>query len=519
MKRNSFLKSSLIILLVVTIGKIIALVRDSLVAKSFGLTDNNSIYAFALGTTMLFISLGYGVTTSFIPVHSEVMEHNDLDYRNKFVNNIINVILLINIIFVIFGFVFAKNIVEIFGGSLADNVFTLTNSILLIRIMFLSLIFVSVQSVVAGVLQSHHQFIEPAAMAIVSSLINIIYILFFLDRYGLYGFGVATVIGFLGMLIINVPKFLRLGYRYSLYINVKDKNLIKILKMIPSVIIFSSLVQINLFIIRAFAGRISTQSINILDYSNKVNLIVYEIFAVAINMAVYPMLSQYVAQKDKVGYKRSFVRAFNIILLIMIPAAVGVFVLREEIITVYLKRGAFKQEDVYLVSSVLIYCIPAMICFGIKDLLSRAFFSLQKSRIAMYNSILTVVFTIILSFLFKNLFNEKGIALGSTLATFITALILLLQLNSELSKIGLRSILQSFIKISISAVIMGIVVFIIKNNVITLLGKNMFANIIALGASVLFGVVIYIIVAILIKIEEVQYLFNIFKYKFIKKEN
>lgn len=516
MKKNSFLKSSLIILFIVAIGKAIALVRDSLIAKNFGLSDNNSIYAFALGTTMLFISLGYGVTTSFIPIHSEVIENEDLNYRNKFVSNIINITLLVNIIFVILGFIFAENIVEMFASKLADNNQTLTDSIMLIRIMFLSLIFVSVQSVVSGVLQSHHQFIEPAAMAIISSLVNIIYVVFFLDKYGLYGFGAATVIGFLAMLLINIPKFHKLGYKYKLYLNFKDENFIKILKMISSVVIFSSLVQINLFIIRAFAGTISSQSINILDYSNKVNLIVYEIFAVAINMAVYPMLSQYVAQKNNEGYKKSFVRAFNMILLIMIPAAIGVFVLREELITVYLRRGSFKEEDVYLVSSVLIYCIPSMIFFGVKDLLSRAFFSIQKSKIAMYNSILTVVLTVILAFLFMKLFNEKGIAIGSTLATFITAVILLLQLNSQLNKIGLKSIMTAFFKISIASIIMGVTVFYLKTLIISMFGKTMSANILALSVSSLVGVIVYILAAVIIKLEEVNYLLNNLKSKFIK---
>lgn len=516
MKKNSFLKSSLIILLVVTFGKAIALIRDSLVAKSFGLSDNNSIYAFALGTTMLFISLGYGVTTSFIPIHSDVIENKDLDYRNKFVSNIINISILINAIFIIFGFAFAKNIVEIFGQSLAKNPQMLDNSITLIRIMFLSLLFVSIQSVISGVLQSHHQFIEPSAMAIVSSLINILYIVFFLDKYGLFGFGISTVAGFLGMLLINLPKFYQLGYKYEFYLNFKDENLVKILRIVPSAVVFSSLVQINLFIIRGFAGTISTQSINILDYSNKVNLIVYEIFAVAINMAVYPMLSQYVAQKDSEGYKKSFVKAFNMILLIMIPAAVGVFVLREEIITVYLRRGSFKQEDVYLVSTVLVYCIPSMIFFGVKDLLSRAFFSIQKSKIAMYNSILTIAFTALLSFVLKNVYNEKGIAIGSTLATFLTAVILLYQLNYEVKKIGIGNILITSVKIIIAAVVMGIVVFTTKNFIIVSFGKTMISNVLALSISALIGVMVYVICSILVKIDEVYYLVNVFKRRFSK---
>ena len=71
--------SSLIVMIILVVSKFLGLIRDSLMAKSFGLND---VQSFALGTTMLFISISYGITAVLIPIHSKIKEIKD-DYEWK----------------------------------------------------------------------------------------------------------------------------------------------------------------------------------------------------------------------------------------------------------------------------------------------------------------------------------------------------------------------------------------------------------------------------------------------------
>lgn len=502
--------------ILVILGKAFSLGRDALMASHFALSDTNSIYAFSIRTTMLFISIGYGLTTTFIPIHTGIIEKDEIEYRNKFTSNVINISLIVSIIIVLLGVFFAKEIVTITQPSFLKDENVFNSAVLLVRVMFMSLLFVSIQSVVAGVLQCHNQFIEPAAMAIFSSLISIIYLSIFLDKFGIIGYGVSNVIGFGAMMAINLPKFHKLGYSYKFYIDIKDINLKKIGKMLPTVVICSSLIQITLYILSVFAGRISNESISAMNYASSVNLIVYEVFAVAINMVVFPMLSKLISREDLDGYKKAFVRAFNMIMLIMVPAAVGVFVLRHEIITVYLKRGIVSESNVLFIASVLIFYIPSMVAYGLKDLLNRAFYSIQKTKQTLYNSILTIILTIVFCIPLMKYFKTEGLAMATTLAMSITSLILFWELNKSLKGLDVKKIFLGFIKIFTSSIIMGFEVVIVRDCMIGVLGNTIKGSLITILLCGIIGAVSYSILTLLMKVDEISCFYIQVKNKIIE---
>lgn len=178
MKENKALKSSVFVMLLIILGKVFALIRDSLIAAKFGATDITDIYNFSLGIVYLLTTISYGLTTTFIPIHTENLENGNKKESNKFVNNVLNTFSIGTIILTILMIIFAKYIIYIFAPGFQKDLIVLNTSIKITRIMLLSLIFISLQSVITGVLQSHKQFLEPAAMAMVSNIVYIIYLVF-----------------------------------------------------------------------------------------------------------------------------------------------------------------------------------------------------------------------------------------------------------------------------------------------------------------------------------------------------
>lgn len=313
MSKNKFLKSSLIVMLIIIMGKILAIIRDSLVAAKFGATYTADIYNFSIGIVYLLTTISYGLTTTFIPLNTDHIEKYTWEKRNSFVNNIISTYSIFTIIITIILILFSKQIVIIFGSGFSSNIQIFNTSVTVIRIMLVSLIFVSIQSVITGVLQSHNEFYEPAAMSMVSNIIFIVYLIFFTDSYGIYGFAVATVIGFFAQFIINVPKYKKLGYNYKIQFNLRDEELKKMLALMMPVIISTSLIQLNNFINRAFAVNIFEGAVTALDLSNKLNTLAYEVFAIGIAMVIYPTLSKYASDNNTKEYKEALLKGINVI--------------------------------------------------------------------------------------------------------------------------------------------------------------------------------------------------------------
>lgn len=518
MQNKKIIKSSFIIIILIILGKIMAFIRDALIASNFGATYVTDIYMFSLGIVMLLTTIGYGLTTTLIPIHTENIENKTQQEKNIFVSNILNTAGITTILFVTVGIIITPYIIYIFAPGFRENPEIFNSSVYILRIMFISLFFVCIQSIVTGVLQAHKEFYAPAAMAFVSNIIFVIYLVFLSNKFGMNGFAIATVMGFAAQFLINVPKFKALGYKYVFVVNFRDKSIIRLVKLMFPVIISTSIIQINLFISRYFATTVYEGAVSALDFSNKLNMLIYEVFAVAISMVIYPTLSTYAAKKNSKEYKNALLKAINVILLIMVPASLGVLILREPIVSIIFGRGAFDEKAVKLTANALMFYTPAMVAYGVRDILFKAFYSLQDTKVPMLNSFLGILINIILSLILVNSMQVSGLTLASAISTLVTTLILILILNNKLNGINLKHLMEVFAKITVSSLIMGFIIIKIRNICFSKIGVSFEGNIITITLSFIVGVLIYFVCIHIFKVEEYIYIVELAKKKVRKNK-
>lgn len=519
MQNKKIIKSSFIIIILIILGKIMAFIRDALIASNFGATYVTDIYMFSLGIVMLLTTIGYGLTTTLIPIHTENIENKTQQEKNIFVSNILNTAGIATILFVTVGIIIAPYIIYIFAPGFRENPEIFNSSVYILRIMFISLFFVCVQSIVTGVLQAHKEFYAPAAMAFVSNIIFVIYLVFLSNKFGMNGFAIATVMGFAAQFLINIPKFKALGYKYVLVVNFRDKSIIRLVKLMLPVIISTSIIQINLFISRYFATTVYEGAVSALDFSNKLNMLIYEVFAVAISMVIYPTLSTYAAKKNSKEYKNALLKAVNVILLIMVPASLGVLILREPIVSVIFGRGAFDEKAVKLTANALMFYTPAMIAYGVRDILFKAFYSLQDTKSPMLNSFLGIFINIILSLILVNRMQVSGLTLASAISALVTTLILIFILNNKLDGINLKYLIEIFGKITVASFIMGLTIVKIRNICFSKIGVSFEGNIITIILSFIVGVFIYFVCIHIFKVEEYIYIVELAKKRIRKNKS
>ena len=517
MKENKVLKSSMIVMLFVILGKMLAIIRDSLMFSKFGATHSADIYVWCFGVVFLFTSLGYGLSTTIIPILTDYIETKELNERNSFVNNVTNTSMIITVIITGIGILFSYYIVFYFANNLAKDPMIFNQTVKILRIMFLSVLFLTLQGVVAGALQAHKEFSIPAAMAAAANLIYVIYLSLFVDKFGLTGFAITTVLAFFVQFVINVPKFRKLGYRYKLEVDFKNKDLLKMFLLMIPIIISTATMQFNLFINRSFAMSLYEGATSILECANKVTLLTYEVFAVVVSMIIYPILSTFIAQNNHEEYKKSLVKSINIINLVMIPAALAIVILREPLISVLYFRGKFTLSDVKLVSEALLLYSPTMLAYGVRDVLNRAFYSAKDTKTPMVYSMVGVLVNIILSAVLFRYMSVPGLTLSSSISSIVITLLLLQRMNKKFKGINFNSMIKTVGKISIASIIMGVVVYFIKKVFIMNLTLAFTVNLMILFVCSIVGIILYFALTYILKIEECVYIWNILKNKFINK--
>lgn len=518
MKKKTFIKSSIIVMILIVAGKIAALFRDSLIASKFGATYVTDIYNVAIGIVNLLTTISYGLTTTFIPLNTEYIEKGNIKNRNRFVNNVISIASIVTIFITIVLMLFTKQIIYLFGHGFTSKPVVFNTSVEITRIMFIALIFITIQSVVAGVLQSHKEFYEPAAMALVSNLVYVVYLIFLTEKYGIKGFAVATVIGFFAQFIINLPKYRKLGYRYFPTLNFKDESTVRMFKLMTPIVVSTSVVQLNVFVNRSFANNIYFGAVTVLDFSNKINTLAYEVFAIGIAMIVYPTLSEFAVKGDFTKYKKSLGSALTTIIMIMVPASVAIGMLRIPLVTVIFGRGAFTVKAVNLTAGALLFYCPAMIAYGVRDILNKAFYSLKDAKTPMINSLFGIIINIIINIFIVKYMKVSGLTLATTISAVMTTVLMLWDLNKKIKGIDLKNIFVNFIKVSIASMVMALFIFFINKICAVEFTNAMKSSIISILVSFVLGSIVYFMCLYIVKIKEYSDLINKLK-NFMLKRN
>lgn len=510
MKRKTMI-SAMIMVVITIIGKIAGISRDTLIASNFGATYVTDAYLIAFSIPgILFGIFGDAITTTFIPFLGRSYKEKGKNDMLTLANSIINIIFILSSIMCIICWFFVPELVNMFASRASESTFNL--AVYLTKYSIINLVFISLTSGYIAILQTLDEFTTSSLIGIVVSLPIIIYLVLS-KNISVFYLNIITVLGFMLQLIIQFPWLRRVGYKYKFRINLRDERLYKMAKMIMPVIIGTGVNQINSLVEKSVASGLQAGSIAAIDFSNKLNLMVYSIFASVIVILIYPKLSKVDISDGYENFKDYISKGINNINLIMIPAAIGMMVLRIPIVTIIFKHGIFNNEGVEMTSTALLYLTFGMVFYGIRDICNRAFYSLHDTKTPMINGAIAVISCIILNLVIVRYMGIGGLTLSATISGGICSILLLYNLRKKIGTVNGKYIFVNTIKMLFSSVVMGGGIFYING----ILSNSLFGivgNIINLFICILAGSLIYIIMNIFLKVKEVLSIFKYVKSKF-----
>ena len=211
---NTVAGGALIIAFFSFLSKLLGLFRERLIAHNFGASELSDIYyaSFRL-PDLIFNTLVLGALTSaFIPVFQKVWSKNKKEGL-ILANSVLNFFILLIGFLIIIAFIFTPQIVPfLFPGF---NEWQLGQSIILTRVMLLSVIFFVASNIIGGVLNSWKKFFSFSLAACFYNIGIIIGIVYFYPLFGLIGLAYGVLIGAILHLLIQLPEVFKNNYRYS----------------------------------------------------------------------------------------------------------------------------------------------------------------------------------------------------------------------------------------------------------------------------------------------------------------
>ena len=507
------MKKTAILLMILTIfSKIFGFARDIILSYFYGASNISDVYL--ISTTIpiaIFSFVGVGISTGYIPMYSKVENKKGTEKANQFTSNLVNTLLIICTALVIFGLVFTAPLVKLFASGFEGE--TLDLAIKFTRISIAGIYFSTLIFVYSGFLQIKGNYIIPALIGFPLNIVTILSIVVS-AKTNVMVLAIGSIIASMAQLAFIVPFVYKEGYKYKFILNIKDKYIKSMAYTAIPVIIGASVNQINTLVDRTLASNLAVGGISALNYANKLNGFVQGIFVMSLTTVMYPAISKMAAEKNMEGLKKSVSEAISSINLLVIPATVGAMVFAGPVVNLLFGRGAFDAGAVTMTSSALFYYSIGMIGFGLRDVLARAFYSLQDTKTPAINAAIAMFMNIVLNIILSKFLGIGGLALATSISAIFCTGLLFTNLRKKIGPFGMKSIIISFMKILCASLVMGIIARLAYNSLFRIISANL-----SLVVSIGIGAVIYFIIIYFMKIEEVDNMINAVKKKLKRSVN
>lgn len=504
-------KSILIIMFISIITKLIGFVREITLASVFGTTSYTDAYLIATIIPMvIFVSLGESLSTTFIPMYTYITEKKNKSKALKFMNNILNIFVLLTIILSVFGVLFSRPLVSIFAIGFKGE--TLELAIRFTRILLPGIILIGINYILTAYLQASKKFYVMAFIAFPKNIVIILSTILsaFWDKNILvYG----TLFGIASQLFYQLYFALKNGYTYKIQRKLVDNDIKQLGYLIIPVFLGMTVQQLNVLIDRVLASTLSEGSIAALDFAYKLDLFVFGVFTAPVVMVIYPMISQLAAKDDWKTFNDTIQKSISYMLLLLIPVSIGAMCLCTPVVKILFQRGHFDERATQITSIALFYYSLGMTASGLRIVLSKIFYSLRDTKTPMLNGFMAIIVNIILNLILIKPLGHGGLALATSISSIMGTMLLFLSLKAKQHFFSGKRISILIIKAGISSLFMAIGVKAAYSLFSQALGSGFFKEILSLFSCILLGGFIYFTSITFMKVEEANILITYLKSK------
>lgn len=506
-KGQGFAKAAFMISIFTLISKGLGFLREVMIANRFGSGMETDTYFVAMTATIIIVgTIGAALKTTLIPIFSEVESRHGKKGKLRFLNNVFNLVFVIAVGVIILGYIFSPLTIKMLANGFEGEQFNL--AVTLNRIGLPIALFLGITYVFEGLLNSNEIFGPSAISGFPYNFVFLIYLIFVGKNASINSLMIVTVIAASTQLLMLLPAVRHMGYRHSFKINLKDPYLRKSMYLILPVLIGSAVQQINTVIDRTLASGLPNGSISALTYASRINEMVIAVFIMAITTVIFPMLSKAFSNDDTDKIKEIMGQGVNIILIITVPATIGVLILGQPLVHLFFERGAFSPRDTYMTSQALIYYSLGLVGFSLRLMLNKVYYSFQDTTTPMVNGVIAVAVNLFFNLILIRFMGHSGLALATSISATLTTILLFLSLRKKIGSIGLKSYLLCFLKTLVASLAMGVVVFLLYYKLGSMISATKIIQIILLLISVAIGAGVYFVLCIVFRVKELKMIFR-----------
>jgi putative peptidoglycan lipid II flippase len=547
-KQTSVARSAGIVSIAVMFSRVLGLVREMIFARFFGtgFLYDAFVVAFKIPNLLRDLFAEGALSAAFVKVFTDYQIKKTEIEAWQLASLVFNVLAVVLSVVTVLGILLAPYFVPILAWSFPPEKAAL--AITLTQIMFPFILLVALAALAMGVLNTKGRFGIPASASTAFNITSILFgiiLAFYLSggswelpkkealeaspaaQWAIIGMAIGTLIGGAFQFLIQVPSLLKVGFRFAPVLNFKDEGVRRVMRLMGPAIIGTGAVQVkvmvDVFMVSGIDGGNSW-----LSYAFRLMQFPIGLFGVAIGTAAIPTLSRLASEENFVKFRSTLSDSLKLVFLMTIPSACGLFILGEPIIRlIYSTGGLFKESDVPMTAWALAAYSVGLSAYSAIKIISPSFYALDDAKTPMYVSVASIAVHAVTSYGMLNLLSTVGVSperpngyghIGVALATSTVATVNFLALTflmrKRISRLNGREVLSSLIRIVIASAIMSAVCYFSYYFLHQQFGgKTLIYRMIEAFVPIGLGVIVFLISAKLLKIDEVNKVYNAFARK------
>ncbi|MDP3964847.1 MAG: murein biosynthesis integral membrane protein MurJ [bacterium] len=498
------------------LSRLIGLVRDRLLASTFGAGDALDIYyaAFRLPDFIFNILVLGALASSFIPVFLEHWNKNNQAAASKeeawhITNSVLNLILVGLLVLGGLLFLFTPQLMLIVAPGFDPEKQAETAH--LTRLMLVSIIFFGMSNVVSGVLNSFRKFVAYSLAPIMYNVGIIFGIVVLSPRWGIQGAAIGVVAGALLHWLVQLPSARSLGFRYTLVLDTAHRGVRKIGALMIPRTLGLAVVQINQIVITIIASTLRTGSVAVFNLATNLQSFPISVFGISLAVSAFPAFSQAFAEQNNQKFVSHFSETFRRVLYLILPVSVAILLLRAQFVRLIFGAGAFDWTDTILTAETLGVFALSLFAQSLIPMLARSFYAFQNTKTPVAVSIFAMALNIALGIFLSRTAGIIGLAFAFTISSIVHMVLLLALLRIRVGDLDDVRIIRSTFKILIASAALGLVIQWLKYVIAPLVDMQTFLGIfIQTSGALLTGGIVYLVVTMVLQSEEIHIFRNWF---------
>ncbi|MCE1255416.1 MAG: murein biosynthesis integral membrane protein MurJ [Anaerolineae bacterium] len=416
-------KISVLLAVFFGLDKIVALVRQVIIARQFGLSAELDAFNVANNLPDLLYAMisGGALAIALIPVLSEAMSKDGRKALWDLFSRIANIAFVATAILSILIALFAPNLVGwrlgIAPGFGPEQRLTVVN---LMRLNLIATLIFSISGLAMAGLQANQHFLFPAMSPILYNVGQIIGALFLAPVWGVYGLVFGVIFGALLHLLIQVPALIKYRFSWIPSFGWNDYYVRKVLKLMGPRVISIFLVQLVFIVRDNLASHLAQGAVSALSYGWMIQQLPETLIGTAIGTALLPTLSEMVSAKEDFKFADTLEKAFKVLVVITIPVAVIAGLgLRPFIDTVF----GLPAEQTDLLLWVTRGYLVGLMGHCLLETAARAFYARQNAIFPMLGAVLNLLIYISLGNYLFQIMGAPGVSLTDSIAFTIQSVV------------------------------------------------------------------------------------------------